>query len=57
MSTQPQAIKEALGDNDRKLLKSLAWGMRRNPGTGVQSKPARCTGCSAPRSRVRGRGA
>ena len=32
MSTQPQAIKEALGDNDRKLLKSLAWGMRRNPG-------------------------
>ena len=29
MSTQPQAIKEALGDNDRKLLKSLAWGMRR----------------------------
>jgi len=32
MSTQPQAVKEALGDNDRKLLKSLAWGMRRNPG-------------------------
>src|SRR5574343_338901 len=32
MSTQPQAIKEALGDNDRKLLKSLAWGMRRNRG-------------------------
>ena len=25
MSTHPQAIKEALGDNDRKLLKSLAW--------------------------------
>ena len=31
MSTQPQAIKDALGDNDRKLLKSLIWGMRRNP--------------------------
>ncbi len=32
MSSQPQAVKEAMGDNDRKLLKSLAWGMRRNPG-------------------------
>ena len=31
MNTQPQAVKEALGDNDRKLLKSLTWGMRRNP--------------------------
>lgn len=31
MSTQPQAVKDALGDNDRKLLKSLTWGMRRNP--------------------------
>jgi transposase len=31
MSTQPQAVKEALGDNDRALLKSLTWGMRRNP--------------------------
>ena len=31
MSTQPRAVKEALGDNDRKLLKSLTWGMRRNP--------------------------
>lgn len=30
-STQPQSIKAALGDNDRKLLKSLTWGMRRNP--------------------------
>jgi len=29
--TQPQSIKAALGDNDRKLLKILAWGMRRNP--------------------------
>jgi len=29
--TQPQSINEALGDNDRKLLKSLTWGMRRNP--------------------------
>lgn len=28
---QPQAIKQALGANDRKLLKSLSWGMRRNP--------------------------
>ena len=31
MSTQPQAVKDAMGDNDRKLLKSLTWGMRRNP--------------------------
>jgi transposase len=31
MSTQSQAVKEALGDNDRKLLKSLTWGMRKNP--------------------------
>jgi len=31
MSSQPQAVKEALGDNDRKLLKSLTWGMRKNP--------------------------
>jgi len=29
--TQPQSIKAALGGNDRKLLKSLTWGMRRNP--------------------------
>lgn len=29
--TQPQSIKTALGGNDRKLLKSLTWGMRRNP--------------------------
>ncbi len=29
--TQPQSIKAALGDNNRKLLKSLTWGMRRNP--------------------------
>lgn len=49
MSTQPQAIKEALGDNDRKLLKSLAWGMRRNPGdwsakqTSVMHWLQRCT--------------
>lgn len=31
MSTQPQTVKDALADNDRKLLKSLTWGMRRNP--------------------------
>lgn len=30
-STQPQAVKQALGSNDRKLLKSLTWGMRKNP--------------------------
>jgi transposase len=29
--TQPQSIKAALGGSDRKLLKSLTWGMRRNP--------------------------
>jgi transposase len=28
---QPQAVKEALGENDRKLLRSLTWGMRKNP--------------------------
>lgn len=32
MGSEPRAITEALGGNDRKLLKSLAWGMRRNPG-------------------------
>lgn len=32
MSTQPQALKQALGNTDRKVLKSLTWGMRRNPG-------------------------
>ena len=31
MRTEPEAVKEALGDNDRKLLKGLTWGMRRNP--------------------------
>lgn len=31
MASQPQAIKDALGDNDRKLLKELTWGMRKNP--------------------------
>ena len=31
MKEEPQAVKEALGDNERKLLKSLTWGMRRNP--------------------------
>jgi transposase len=31
MKDEPQAVKEALGDNERKLLKSLTWGMRRNP--------------------------
>jgi transposase len=29
--TQAQSVKAALGANDRKLLRSLAWGMRRNP--------------------------
>lgn len=29
--TQPQSIKAALGEANRKLLNSLAWGMRRNP--------------------------
>lgn len=31
MATQPQAVKDALGDNDRRLLKDLTWGMRKNP--------------------------
>jgi len=33
MRTDPAAIKTALGKTDRKLLKSLFWGMRRNPGS------------------------
>lgn len=32
MKTQPEAIEQALGGNERKLLRSLTWGMRRNPG-------------------------
>jgi len=31
MKEEPQALKQALGDNDRKSLKRLTWGMRRNP--------------------------
>jgi len=31
MASHPQAVKDALGDNDRKLLKDLTWGMRKNP--------------------------
>jgi transposase len=31
MKSEPEVVKEALGDNDRKLLRSLTWGMRRNP--------------------------
>lgn len=31
MRAEPGAVKTALGSNDRKLLKSLTWGMRRNP--------------------------
>lgn len=30
MSSQPQKVKAALGSADRKLLKSLTWGMRKN---------------------------
>ena len=31
MGGQPQAATAALGGNDRKLLKALSWGMRKNP--------------------------
>ena len=31
MGGQPQAVAAALGGNDRKLLKALSWGMRKNP--------------------------
>jgi transposase len=31
MSAEPQAVRRALGDNEHGLLKSLTWGMRRNP--------------------------
>ena len=31
MGEQPQAVTAALGGNDRKLLKALSWGMRKNP--------------------------
>ncbi|MBD3743420.1 MAG: ISL3 family transposase, partial [Stenotrophomonas sp.] len=32
MRAQPAAVREALGDADRKVLKGLMWGMRKNPG-------------------------
>lgn len=32
MRTHPAAVREALGDGDRKVLKGLLWGMRKNPG-------------------------
>lgn len=31
MRTQPAAVSEALGGTDRKVLKGLMWGMRKNP--------------------------
>lgn len=31
MKEEPQALNQALGGNDLKLLKSLTWCMRRNP--------------------------
>ena len=31
MRTQPAAVSEALGSTDRKVLKGLMWGMRKNP--------------------------
>lgn len=31
MRTQPMAVREALGSTDRKVLKGLMWGMRKNP--------------------------
>lgn len=32
MRSQPAAVSEALGGTDRKVLKGLMWGMRKNPG-------------------------
>jgi transposase len=31
MRSNPAAVREALGDTDRKVLKGLMWGMRKNP--------------------------
>lgn len=31
VKSQPQAVKEAWGANERKLLKALSWDIRRNP--------------------------
>lgn len=31
MRAQPAAVREALGEADRKVLKGLLWGMRKNP--------------------------
>jgi len=31
MRTQPAAVRKALGGSDRKVLKGLVWGMRKNP--------------------------
>jgi transposase len=56
MATDAQAVR-ARWALARKTLKQLMWGMRRNPSS-WSAKPARrrCTGCSARRSRARGRG-
>jgi transposase len=32
MRAQPGAVRAALGETDRKVLKGLMWGMRKNPG-------------------------
>jgi transposase len=32
LRAQPAAVREALGGSDRKVLKGLLWGMRKNPG-------------------------
>jgi len=37
MRDQPGSVRDALGGGDRKVLKGLVWGMRKNPG---QWKPA-----------------
>jgi transposase len=31
MAEEPQSVRSALGDDDRKTLRQLMWGMRRNP--------------------------
>lgn len=31
LRTQPGAVREALGETDRKVLKGLMWGLRKNP--------------------------
>ncbi len=38
MREQPAAVKAALGDTDRAVLKGVMWGMRKNPGSWTKTQ-------------------